>query len=230
MNSNPLVSIIIPVYNGERYLSQAIASAQEQTYRPIEIIIVDDGSSDGSALVARRYPSIRYFLQNHAGLGAALNHGVRQANGDFLAFLDADDLWINSKLTTQVHAFTQNPHVDIVFGYIQEFLSPELLESKKMLPAGSDRIIAGYSKGTMLIRRDAFSRVGPFSQKWRVGDFIDWYMRAVEKGLHSLMLPDVLMRRRLHSNNMGLDEANLQSDYVRILKAALDRRRGKNDS
>jgi len=105
MKQNPLISVIIPVYNGERYLAEAIESALAQTWEPVEIIIVDDGSTDGSADVASRFASsVKYDLQPHAGPGAARNRGARLARGDYLAFLDADDLWLKEKLKLQMAA------------------------------------------------------------------------------------------------------------------------------
>jgi len=93
MRANSLISVIIPVYNGERYLAEAIESALGQHYRPIEIILVDDGSTDRSAEVAKQVSqSIRYLYQAHGGAGAARNAGVDLAPGEFLAFLDPDDL------------------------------------------------------------------------------------------------------------------------------------------
>lgn len=219
---------MIPVYNSERYLAEAIESVLAQTYRPIEIIVVDDGSTDGSADIAKRFsPSVRYCFQPHSGLSAARNRGLDLAQGSFFAFLDADDLWVKDKLMRQMAVFDSNPNLDIVFGHIEQFHSPGLDEVNKEIryPA---KIMPGYSAGTMLIRRDAFLRVGPFEARWKVGQFVDWYLRAVEKGLRSFMLPDVVMKRRLHATNMGILERESQTDYVRILKASLDRRRKMN--
>jgi glycosyltransferase involved in cell wall biosynthesis len=224
----PLASVIIPVYNGERYLAEAIESVLTQTYRPIEVIIVDDGSTDDSADVAKRYNSpVRYCFQPNAGLGAARNKGISQARGSVFAFLDADDLWLEDKLTRQLAVFDENPELDMVFGYAKQFNSPELDEQSQTKIRSGEEILPGYFAGTMLIKRDAFFRVGLFETDWRVGEFVDWYLKAMEKGLKSFLLPEVVMKRRIHENNMGIRERKHQTDYVRILKASLDRRRKK---
>jgi glycosyltransferase involved in cell wall biosynthesis len=230
MQNRLLVSTIIPVYNGERYLAQAIESVLAQTYRPVEIIVVDDGSTDSSADVAKRFADsqVQYFYQTNSGPGAARNQGVNLARGDFFAFLDADDVWLADKLTLQMAAFASNPELDMVFGRVRQFYSPELgthLEAK-MDP--EREIMPGYLAGAMLIKRESFFHAGPFATHWRVGEFIDWYSKAIEKGLESFMLPDLVTRRRIHTTNMGIREHRSQTDYVRILKAALDRRREKD--
>jgi len=223
--NNPLVSVIIPVYNGERYLAQTIESALAQTYQPIEIIVIDDGSTDGSAEVVKRFPSVRYQFQTNRGIGGARNRGVELATGDFLAFLDGDDLWSPSKLTRQMDTFEAEPALDMVFGHVKQFYSPELGESIKAKLRYNDEIIPGYHAGSMLIKREAFLRVGWFDTTVRVGEFIDWYSRTAEKNLKGLMLPDIVMQRRLHTTNTVVREKKSHTDFVRILKASLDRRR-----
>lgn len=226
--NEPLVSIIIPVYNGDRYLAEAIESALAQSYRAVEVIVVDDGSTDRSAAIAGSFGSgIRYVLQPHSGCGAARNRGVKVARGEFLAFLDADDLWLEDKLVRQMDALKHDPELNMVFGYVRQFKSPELdgRSQRELLPEAE--ILPGYFPGTLLIRRDAFFRAGLFETKWKVGEFIDWYSRAVEEGLKSLLLPEVVMKRRVHTTNMGIRYREDQGDYARILKAALDRRRRK---
>jgi glycosyltransferase involved in cell wall biosynthesis len=226
--NSPLVSVIIPVYNGERYLAEAIGSVLAQTYRPVEIIVVDDGSTDGSADVAKRFDSpVRYDFQPNSGAGAARNRGVGLAQGSFLAFLDADDLWAEGKLARQIAAFDDDPELAMVFGHVKQFYSPELDEHVKKRIGLLVETIPGHHVGAMLIKRGAFLRVGMFETGWQIGEFIDWHARAVELGLKSSMLPEIVMKRRIHMNNMGRRERKHQTDYVRILKASLDRRRKK---
>ena len=127
--SKPLISVMIPVYNCDRYLGEAIESVLSQTYRPLEIIIIDDGSTDGSAAVAKRFmPHIHYYYQANAGIGSARNKGIELAQGSFFAFLDADDLWSKDKLAQQMAALEAHPGVDVVFGHVTQFYSPELDE------------------------------------------------------------------------------------------------------
>jgi glycosyltransferase involved in cell wall biosynthesis len=224
-DSPPLVSTIIPVYDGERYLAQAIESVLAQTYRPTEVIVVDDGSTDGSARVAKGFaPAVRYCFQSNAGAAVARNRGVALATGRFFAFLDADDRWMENKLALQMEAFGRDPQLDMAFGHIIQFRTPDPAEGRQLLESEGEPM-PGFSVCTMLVKRESFFRVGPFARRWRLGEFVDWYSRAQEKGLRHLMLPEVVTRRRLHTANMGIREQGSHPEYARILKAALDRRR-----
>jgi glycosyltransferase involved in cell wall biosynthesis len=226
MSEKPLVSVIIPVHNCERYLAEAIESVLSQTHQPLEIIVVDDGSSDRSAEVARRYaPPAWYYFQPNSGVGAALNCGIDQARSSFFAFLDADDLWTKDKLTLQMTAFDNDPELDIVFGHVKQFHSPELSGDQKRRIHCPAEAMPGYGAGTMLVTREAFLRVGPFETKWQVGEFVDWYSRAQDLGLRARTLSEVVYKRRLHTTNLGIRKRDAQTDYLRILKASLDRRR-----
>ncbi|MFC1811650.1 glycosyltransferase family 2 protein [Thermodesulfobacteriota bacterium] len=226
MDNKFLLNVIIPVYNCERYLAEAIESVLNQTYDLIEVIVVDDGSTDTSANVAKQFvPPVRYYYQPNNGIAAARNRGVDLAQGDFLAFLDSDDVWTPDKLKIQVATFEDNPKLEAVFGHVQQFISPELDDNmKKKIRCPSDTM-PGFCPDAMLIRRSSFMRVGPFDPQWKVGQFEDWYSKAIEKGLKFVMLPDLLVKRRLHQTNMGILERDSRADYCRILKAALDRRR-----
>jgi glycosyltransferase involved in cell wall biosynthesis len=223
---NTLISVIIPVYNCERYLAEALESVLAQTWGRVETVIVDDGSTDGSADVAKRFgSSVRYDLQPHAGPGVARNRGVELAQGEYLAFLDADDLWVENKLELQMAAFDSDTLPDAVFGHVEQFISPDLpraLTEKIYCPV---ELVPGRFPGTMLIRSETFRRVGLFSSGLRVGEFIEWYSRATELGLKDVMLPQMVLRRRIHATNSGIVYRDARSDYVRVLKAALDRRR-----
>jgi glycosyltransferase involved in cell wall biosynthesis len=224
MNPSPLVSAIIPVHNGERYLGEAIESVLAQTYRPIDLVVVDDGSVDASAVVCKRFSGIRYIYQSRAGAAAARNRGVEAASGALLSFLDADDLWVPEKLARQIAALDADPRLDMVLGYVRQFHSQEMDAQAKARIAGDGTVLAGHV-GTLLIRRASFLRVGPFTTEWRVGEFIDWFARTRELGLRQVTIPEVTLLRRLHTRNMMVRERHSTGDYTRILKAALDRRR-----
>lgn len=224
--TKPLVSVILPVYNGENFIREAVESVLAQTYRTIELIVVDDGSRDGTADAVRRYHGqARYFYQPNAGAAAARNAGVQKARADFLAFIDADDLWTADKLSRQMGVLAADDRLDMVFGRVSHFFSPELEQSARehiLCPSGT---MPGYHPGCMLIRKQAFLRAGFFDTAYTIGEFIDWYGKATDKGLKNLVLPEVLMMRRIHARNSVTIRRDSQADYVRVLKTALDRRR-----
>lgn len=227
-----MISVIVPVYNGERYLAEAINSVLQQTLPASELIIVDDGSTDRTAEIAKQFTNsrgsiVRYESQPNSGAASARNHGVGFAQGNLLAFLDADDLWTPNKLSLQVKALDESRENEAVFGMLEQFVSPDLDATEKATIHCPDKALPGYTHCTMLIRRAAFLRVGLFETDWSVGEFVAWYLRALEKNLTSVMLPEVVLRRRLHAHNQGRHKRDFQTDYVRILKASLDRRRQK---
>lgn len=228
MSGRNLVSVVIPVHNGERHLSEAIESVLTQE-GDLEVIVVDDGSTDRSGEIASLYPGVRRLSQPHRGAAAARNAGVAAARGDRLAFLDADDVWMRDKLSLQSAALTQDAELDGVLGHVEQFHSPELSEVFKATvrcPEGSQ---PAFHPGALLIRRAAFDRVGPFDETLRIGETIDWFARAAERHLKFMMPPEVVFRRRLHETNQGVKQTGGRGDYVRALKAMLDRRRASAD-
>jgi glycosyltransferase involved in cell wall biosynthesis len=233
MKNNQLVSVIIPVYNYDRYLGEAIESVLSQTHRHVEVIVVDDGSTDRSGEVARSFAGrgVRYCHQINAGIGPARNKGVELAQGDFIAFLDADDRWPEDKLTQQLEAFDSDPALEMVFGQAVQLQNGPAWEAgvrERKTTAGD--MVPGMVPGTMIIKRDAFLRVGKFQGGLKVGEFIDWYARAVELQIRSLVLPDLFLWRRIHDSNQGIRERQSVSDYARVLKASLDRKRAGRES
>jgi glycosyltransferase involved in cell wall biosynthesis len=220
----PLVSTLMPVYNRERYLAEAIESMLAQSYRPLEIVVVDDGSTDGSAAIARGYPEVRYERQPHRGIAAARNRALALAQGAYFAFLDSDDLWEPGQLAVQMEVLKNRPALDQLFGHVVEFISPELDAETAAMIVCTGEPRPSQAVGA-IISSDAFRRVGPFRSHGQVGEFIDWQLRANELGLQTLTLSQVVYRRRLHASNTGIAHRGSRLDYVRILKASLDRRR-----
>jgi glycosyltransferase involved in cell wall biosynthesis len=225
--SSPLISVMMTVYNGAPYLAEAIESVLSQTYRPIELIVVDDGSDDGSSEIAKGYVPALQYINHHPrrGMGASRNRAVQAAKGQYLTYLDADDRLSPDALEKQAAVLAAHPQVDVVFGHVREFVSPELdATARARLRPASERL-PGRLPTTMLIRRDAFFRVGLFATHLKMGIGMDWSARAIEAGLRTFMLPDVIFERRLHGQNNGIRERERRTDYVRAVKAALDRRR-----
>ena len=228
MKETPLVSVIIPVYNYDRYLGEAIESVLAQTYKHLEVIVVDDGSTDRSGELAKSFADrgVRYLRQVNAGIGPARNKGVESAAGGFIAFLDADDRWPLHKVERQLDAFESDETLEMVFGQALQLQNgPEWEAGVSEYKPSVAGMVPGMVPGTMLIKRDAFFRVGLFKGDLKVGEFIDWYARAVELKVRSLILPELFLWRRIHDSNQGVRERQSVSDYARVLKAKLDRAR-----
>jgi|SRR6266542_446927 len=221
-----LVSVVMTVYNGGRYLREAIESVLQQTYSPIELIVLDDGSDDASSLIASSYGrEIVHISRKRAGMGAARNDALGHATGQLLAFLDADDRFMPDKTERQFAAFQEDGSLEVVYGHVREFISPDLVPDVARRLRDPAPRLPGRLPGEMLIRRDSFFRVGLFSTRLKLGVGLDWSARAAEAGLRSKMLQEIVYERRLHTTNNALREQSSRDHYLFAVKAALDRRR-----
>jgi glycosyltransferase involved in cell wall biosynthesis len=154
---------------------------------------------------------------------------VELARGNYLAFLDADDRWPLEKIERQLRAFESDAALEMVFGQALQLQNgPEWESAVKNENLNVTGMVPGMVPGTMLVKRDAFFRVGKFLGDLKVGEFIDWYARAVALGIRSLVLPELALWRRIHDSNQGVRERQSVSDYARVLKAKLDRSRRFN--
>jgi len=223
LSAAPVTSVVIPVYNGEKYLAEAIASIAGQSVRAAEIIVVDDGSTDGTSDIARCSADVVYVRQHNAGVAAAINHGTRIARGEFIAFLSADDLWRPEKLARQ-HAALGGAGGRLVFGHMRHFVSPELNGDLVRSLHCPPEPMEAFSAGTLLTRLDTFVAVGPLNEGFAVGEFMDWYGRACDAGLDIVMLDDVVSLRRVHEANHSTRTLR-DKTYLPVLKAAIERRR-----
>lgn len=224
----PLVSVIVAVYNYGRYLREAIDSALRQTYPAYEVILINDGSTDETEKIALSYGSrIRYHFQKHQGIGAPKNQGVRLAHGEYITFLDADDIWPEKRLEALMVPIIENASVEMMFGRLYNFLSPELSAEKKF--SCFLEPMTGICPGVMLIKKSAFMKIGFFKSEWKVTEFLDWYLQAKELNLKTVWIEDLVLQRRIHENNHTVvHREHLSREYAQILKTSLDRQREKN--
>lgn len=218
----PLVTVVIPAYNREHMLGEAIANVLEQGYPALDLIVVDDGSTDGTADVARSHPQARLFDQPNSGPAQARNRGIINARGDYIAFLDSDDLWPRGMLALLVQALDDDPETDVVMGWPQ--LARRLGPGEYEYEGNPVEGFPSYITGTVF-RREVFSRVGLFDADLRFGEDNDWFERAGECGarIRRLDCASVIIRR--HGGNMTHGKNLVQLNVLRVFKKALDRRR-----
>lgn len=222
----PLVSVIIPTFNGRTYIRETLESVFAQTHRSLEVIVVDDGSTDSTAdEIASFAPHVNLIRQERRGHPAARNRGVRASAGDFLSFLDHDDLWDPAKIEWQLRCFHHDPSLDLVFGHIQNFFSPELTEEERKRISAPLHPLPGLLQGAMLAKRSSFLSVGSFCEERQMGDFLDWYGRAMILKCRTRMEPMTVLRRRIHLHNYQRTHKHLRKQYLLAVKQLLDRRR-----
>lgn len=194
------ISVVMSVWNGAAYLKEAIDSILNQTYAPIELIVVDDGSTDQTNAIIREYGDrVRLITQSNKGQAAGVVAGIAIATGTYLAFQDADDTWALNKLELQ-HAALADARLEAVFCLSEQFVSPELPDAAEIKPRHT--IMVGEQASCMLIRRSAFDRIGNFDPSSKT-TFIEWLGRAKQMALSYTVIQEALHRRRLHPANFG---------------------------
>ncbi len=212
------ITVVIPVHDGSRYLAAAIESVLAQKISVHQLIVVDDGSTDDSLRVAAGYDDrVTCLSLPHRGPAAARNAGVEQATGHWLAFLDADDLWLPNRLACQLPVAAADPTAAVTGGW-ENFLSPDCDPAAgptSRFPTGPQTAPMACS---LLIARTRFLEIGLFDESLRAGEFIDWVLRARQAGLRFTEVPQVVYRRRIHATNHSRHQTTRNEGYLRLIR------------
>jgi glycosyltransferase involved in cell wall biosynthesis len=220
------VSVIIPAFDAADYLSSALESARVQSWRPYETIVVDDGSADATAAIAERAPGVRCLRRPHRGVSAARNAGIAAARGDVFAFLDADDVWEPEKTRLQVEVLLRNPNIGYVLCHKQDFLDLGTAPPPWLEPGTLDGPTLALGPPALMVRRAVVEEIGGFDERFAIGEDREWFVRAESAGVERVVLPDVLLRRRIHAGSLsGRKTSATATGWVRALKSHLDRAR-----
>jgi glycosyltransferase involved in cell wall biosynthesis len=226
--NEPLVSVVIAVKNGEAFLGEAIESARAQSWPATEIIVVDGHSTDRSHDIARSFPEVRVLLQKTTGFAGAWNEGIRACSGPYVAILDSDDLWEPAKLALQVAALEANPRCGFALGHTRFLLMDGAAVPPGFARVDLDRDHAAPFPSVLLARRSLFDEVGLFEENWSVSADVEWFRRIYDHGVPGVMVPQVLMRRRIHGANLSYGHsgaADFNRELLSILRTSLNRRR-----
>jgi glycosyltransferase involved in cell wall biosynthesis len=218
-----LVSVVMPAFNSETFIAEGLDSVLAQTYRPVEVIVVDDGSTDRTAeIAADRGASV--FRQSHRGLAATRNAGLRVCNGVYWTIVDADDVIPADRLSCQVAHLQDHPDHGMVLGLTEAFVSPGEPRPAHYHPVWDDGPYPGHS-GTLLARREVLEVVGPYDEALALGDDVEWLVRARDAGVRSGVVDHVLLRYRIHADNTSRDPRANQMAMLKIARKAVRRRR-----
>jgi glycosyltransferase involved in cell wall biosynthesis len=220
------VSVVVPAHDAAGFVAGAIASVRAQGVEGVEVVVVDDGSTDGTAgvLAGQAGDDLVVVTQPNRGPAAARNRGLAEARGSLIAFLDADDEWPAGSLAGRVAHLEGHPEVDVVLGRTQFFGD---VASAGVRFDGPDHTVLGSFLGSGLYRRGAFDadRAGRFDEELRSGEDYDWFLRAREAGLRIATTEQVTLRYRVHPGGMSRDVATGNRHLALALHRSLARRR-----
>jgi glycosyltransferase involved in cell wall biosynthesis len=225
MPSKPLVSVVMPAYNAERFIGEALASALSQTYEPVEVIVVDDGSTDRTAEIAAAHDAT-VLRQGHAGSASARNAGLKRASGDYWTILDADDVMPLEALEQQVAELGKHPEPVIVFGLTEAFVTPGEPRPPHWNRVWDDGPFPWHATA-MLACRELFELVGPFDEARRFAEDMDWLARAKAAGVRAVQGDYLALHYRVHGANSTADTGAVDREMLSVLRASARRQRGQ---
>ena len=232
MSLLPSVSVILNVKNGAQYLEESLQSVVNQDHRPCEILVVDNESTDETESIARKFLSQRVrFISNHPPLAisSSRNLGIQLAGGQLLAFTSHDDIWVSHKLRKQAERFAARPELDYCIALVRPFLDRSItVPPPGFRPELVGADVPGYLSETLVARPRAFERAGYFDPSFSQGEDTEWFARARQLGLEMEMVDEVLVHKRLHTNNITYSAARAQHwrrEILRVAKKTLELRR-----
>lgn len=224
------ISVIVVVRNGERFLAEALASIGAQTRKPAEVIVVEGNSTDQSAAIARSFSWVRLIHQTGNGLAAARNQGVQAAVGDLVAFLDADDLWAAEKLALQADYLAAQPQSAAVTGQLIRFAQPDCPIPDQYQNNWLNQPAPAYTPGGLLVRRELFDSCGSFDPAFTIGCDSDWLARVQDVGGPLAILPQVVLRKRIHEGNLSNNLTIARRELLALTRRSLVRRHLLHDA
>ena len=219
----PTVSVIIHTYNNEKFIAETVASVLNQTYKDYEIIVVDDGSVDGTRDVLMPYmQKIRYHYKENGGIASAKNAGIGLSQAEFVAFLDHDDLWVPDKLQLQMEHFNENPQIGLVYAKYTSFRDGKELRTKpekgysgwifKELLAKSF-----IQTSTVVVKRECLDAAGPYDETFSLGDEYDMFLRIARK-FQCGFVDKGLTRYRVHDTNASNNDFLFDNENLGVYK------------
>jgi glycosyltransferase involved in cell wall biosynthesis len=219
------VSLVMTAWNAEAFIEEALRSVLAQSTPPSEIIVVDDGSTDGTGELARSLDErVLVLRQDNAGIGPARTAGIARSTGDLIAFLDADDLWLPRKLERQVGVLDADPAVDAAFCLMDEFLDGGAPPPGTRPPQQG---VAAILVGAALVRRSVIERLGSFAST-PVGEWVGWWARARALGVREHVVPEVLFRRRIHADNNSRRNDDQGRTFLAVARSHLRATRARD--
>jgi glycosyltransferase involved in cell wall biosynthesis len=219
----PLVSVIVPVHNGEKFIAKTLECILAQDYQEKEIIVVDDGSTDMSGEIIRSYKDVKYFFQENRGVPVARNYGVKHSKGELIAFSDQDDLWKSNKLSDQVNYLLENPECEYVLCKRKVFMEPGVQRPSWLKKEFLTSENIDYSPSSLLARASLFQKIGSFNSDFENASDVDWFFRAKNAAIQKGVVDKVLYLKRIHEDNQSNRVEALHKEYLQLIRQSIQR-------
>ena len=220
--ADPTVSVIMIARNGERFIAEALASIGLSQVAPLEIIVLDGGSTDRTREIAATFPGVTIMPQQSTGIAGAYNEAIGASRGALVAFLSSDDRWRPGKLDRHVELMQASPVLASV-SLVEHFLEGDMPANFRADLIG--RPVPGFLMEALVARRAIFDRVGPFDPSFATAEDTDWYARARDLGIEIAVIPEVLVDKRVHDTNTSLNDPVGDHHRLRAMRAAIARKR-----
>lgn len=220
----PLVSVIMAVKNGERFVREALTSIYNQTYQPFEVIVVDGHSEDNTLSIVNDFEPDRIIQQKGEGISDAYNTGIKAANAEFISFLSSDDLWTPKKLHTQIEFMTNHREIMYTNSLIEFFLEPG-----SAIPHGFRRTLLDGPQPAKIMenfvgRKEVFKKVGFFNTELSTAEDVDWFSRAQDLKIKSCIVKKVLLKKRIHERNISMNVTQNNINLMKVLRNTVRRK------
>jgi glycosyltransferase involved in cell wall biosynthesis len=224
------ISVVAVVKDGARFIADALSSVGLSQIQPIEILVVDGGSTDGTLEIVRRVPKVRVIHQASRGIANAYNEAIKEARGEILAFISADDVWLPGKLDRHMEAFSRDPELLASVSLVEHFLEEGCAIPNGFRTTLLERPRPGLLMEALVVKRQLFDSVGGFDPSFSTGEDTDWFARARDEGIKFAVIPEVLVRKRVHDANASLNDPENKTNILRAVRASIARKRRASHS
>ncbi len=227
MSKNPLISIIIPVFNSEKYLNETLRSVLNQDYLQREVMVIDGNSTDGTENICKNFSGINFHKQKGEGISDALNFGIEKSKGEFICFISSDDLWTHNKLSTQCKFMIENPEIQYSVTRAKFILDPNSKKPANFREEFLEKDTVQNILETLMARKSLFEKIGDFDTEFSAGMEIDWFARAIDKNIPMAVIDKTLTHKRVHSESITQNTTKILNQSIRAMYNSIKRKKSQ---
>lgn len=220
-----MVSVILIVKNGEKFISQAITSVLQQTLKPLEILVIDGNSTDKTETICKTFPEVTFIRQKDRGIPNAYNQGIETSKGKFISFISHDDIWKPDKLEKQINYMLEHPHIEFTITKAKFFLEAGYNLPTNFKKELLNKGVVAYIMETLVTRKTLFQKVGVFDTSYPTGEDLDWFSRVLDYNIPYGIIQESLVLKRIHDKNSSLNYDEFNKLVLKLLRESIKRKR-----